>query len=83
MPFGLCNAPATFVKLMQKILKGLIGQICIVYLDDIIVKGRTFREMMKNLKIIMKRLRDAGLKLKAKKCKLFSRSCFQQGWHCH
>ncbi len=83
MPFGLCNAPATFVKLMQKILKGLIGQICIVYLDDIIVKGRTFREMMKNLKIIMKRLRDAGLKLKAKKCKLFSLSCFQQGWHCH
>ncbi len=50
IPFGLGNAPATFVKLMQTVLKGLMGNICMVYLDDIIIKGKTFHEIMKNLK---------------------------------
>ncbi len=74
MPFGLCNAPATFVKLMNKVLRGLIGKICMVYLDDIIIKGVSFRKMMKNLKTVMQRLWAAGLKLKAKKCNIFQTS---------
>ena len=44
MPFGLCNAPATFQRLMSKVLKGLINQQCMVYLDDILVMGKTFTE---------------------------------------
>jgi hypothetical protein len=39
MPFGLCNAPATFERLMEHILRGLSWKTCLVYLDDIIVIG--------------------------------------------
>ena len=44
MPFGLCNAPATFQRLMSMVLAGLIPESCLTYLDDIIVVGRTFEE---------------------------------------
>jgi hypothetical protein len=42
MPFGLCNAPATFERLMERILKGLHWKTCLVCLDDIVVMGKTF-----------------------------------------
>ena len=73
MPFGLCNAPATFDRLMEMVLHGLQWNICLVYLDDIIVLGRSFDDMMANLKSVFKRLSTAGLKLKAKKCSLFAK----------
>ncbi|GBN48565.1 Retrovirus-related Pol polyprotein from transposon 297 [Araneus ventricosus] len=41
MPFGLYNAPATFEKLMETILCGLLSEACLLYLDDIIIVGRT------------------------------------------
>ena len=44
MPFGLCNAPATFQRLMDLVLAGLQWSDCLVYLDDVIVVGRTFEE---------------------------------------
>jgi len=44
MPFGLCNAPATFERLMEQILAGLPLHVCLVYLDDILVPGKTFEE---------------------------------------
>ena len=42
MPIGLCNAPATFERLMETVLAGLNWQICLIYLDDIIVHGESF-----------------------------------------
>ncbi len=42
MPFGLTGAPATFSRLMDKVLDVLISKKCLVYLDDIIVFGKTF-----------------------------------------
>ena len=74
MPFGLCNAPATFERLMETVLAGLHWQICLIYLDDVIVIGTTFEDMIKNLSVIFERLQQAGQKLKARKCKLFGKS---------
>ena len=71
MPFGLTNAPATFMRLMEQVLRGLEWERCLVYLDDIIVFGRSFEECLENLGIILDRLSDAGLKLKPSKCQLF------------
>lgn len=73
MPFGLCNAPATFERLMECVLRGLSWQICLVYLDDIIVIGRSFEEHLKNLREVFLRLRSANLKLSPKKCTLFAK----------
>ena len=68
MPFGLCNAPATFQQLMDLILAGLQWKNCLVYLDDILIIGRTFKEHLDNLGLVFNRFREAGLKLKPSKC---------------
>ena len=68
MPFGLCNAPATFQRLMEVVLQGLVRKSCLVYLDDILVIGRTFTEHLNNLVKVFSRLRQAGLRLKPSKC---------------
>ena len=71
MPFGLVRAPRTFQRLMDRILRGLEHKIALAYLDDIIVYGSTMEETLTNLSIVLGRLEDAGVKLKAKKCFLF------------
>ena len=68
MPFGLCNAPATFQRLMTAVFTGLLGTSCLAYIDDIIVFGRTFEEHQQNLKKVFEKLRAANLKLKPSKC---------------
>ena len=68
MPFGLKNAPGTFERLMDQVLRGLRLDVCLVYLDDVIVKGRTFEEHLNNLKEVLARFRQAGLKLSPEKC---------------
>ena len=70
MPFGLCNAPATFQRLMEEVLRGLAREKCLVYLDNVLVIGRTFDEHHSNLREVFNRLSEAGLKLKPAKCKL-------------
>ena len=61
MPFGLCNAPATFERLMDRVLQGLRWNRCLVYLDDIISFGGTFGAALSNLALIFERLRLYGL----------------------
>ena len=65
MPFGLCNAPATFQQLMQVVLAGIE---CFVYIDDILIASKTFEDHMTHLQTVLSRLRQAGLTLKPKKC---------------
>ena len=69
MPFGLSNAPSTFQRMMDLILTGLIGNSCLVYLDDIIIFSRDFSSHLKNLEMVFKRLENVNLKLKITKCK--------------
>jgi len=52
MPFGLCNGPATFQRLMETALIGLSRNCCMVYLDDVLVVGRSFVDHLNNLKIL-------------------------------
>ena len=79
LPFGLCNGPATFQRLMDLVLTNLQWSSCLVYLDDVIVVGRTFTEHLRNLESVFQRLRKAGLKLKPKKCAFFRREVLYLG----
>ena len=68
IPFGLCNAPATFSRMMDKVLFGLKMKICLVYLDDIQVYSDGFEEHLDRLAQIFQRLQAANLKVKPNKC---------------
>ena len=68
MPFGLKNAPSVFQRTLNKVLSGLIGKICFVYIDDIVIFSRSEKEHAEHLKLVFQRLRDANFKLKRKKC---------------
>ena len=79
MPFGLCNAPATFERLMERVLSGLQWDICLVYLDDIIIFSKTFDDHLQRVGTVFSRLKGAGLKLKPKKCTLFQEKVLYLG----
>jgi len=68
MPFGLCNAPATFQRLMDCVLAGLQWSSCLVYIDDVIIIGRSFEEHLHHLQQVLDRLKLAGLKIQPSKC---------------
>ena len=68
VPFGLCNAPATFSRLMDRVLAGLHWETYLFYLDDIIVFSSTWEEHLARLRQAFERLRHANLKLGADKC---------------
>ena len=71
MPFGLSNAPATFERLMDSVLAGMHWRTLLVYLDDIIVFGKTFEEELQRLEEVFRRMKLVNLKLNPKKCLLF------------
>ena len=70
---GLSNAPQAFTRLMELALAGLQWTTCVIYLDDVIVFGKTFDEHLNRLNEVLERFRDAGLKLKPKKCEFFEK----------
>lgn len=63
MPFGLCNAPATFERFMDTVLRGLKWNICMCYLDDVVIFGRTLDEHNYRLVVVLDCLQNAGLVL--------------------
>jgi transposase InsO family protein len=72
MPFGLCNAPATFQRLMERIFGTLIGRGILVYLDDVLIYAETPEQLLEILDKVLKLLARAGLKCKGSKCSLFT-----------
>uniref|UniRef100_A0A3P9J3I3 Gypsy retrotransposon integrase-like protein 1 n=1 Tax=Oryzias latipes TaxID=8090 RepID=A0A3P9J3I3_ORYLA len=68
LSFGLCNAPATFERLMEKVLASIPRQECLVYLDDILVHGGSFKAALESLRKVLQRIAAAGLKLHPDKC---------------
>ena len=71
MPFGLCNAPPTFQRLMQNCLGELNLTYCLIYLDDVIVFSNTPDEHLRRMHVVFDCLRKHGLKLKLSKCEVF------------
>ena len=67
MSFGLVNAPSVFTRLMTRVLQGLNWEICLVYIDDIIIFSKSFEEHLKRMRLIFDRFRSAGLTVKPKK----------------
>jgi hypothetical protein len=74
MPFGLKGVPPTFERLMETVLEGLQWDIRLIYLDDVIVLGRSFEDMVTHLKKVYDRLLAAGLK-----CHLFCQNVVYLG----
>jgi transposase InsO family protein len=70
MSFGLCNAPSTFQRAMNLVLRGLTWKSVLAFLDDVMVLGETFEEHISNLREVLLRFRAHNLKLKPKKCAL-------------
>ncbi|XP_072293407.1 uncharacterized protein [Eucyclogobius newberryi] len=73
MPFGLCNAPSTFQRLMQRIFGSQQGQSLLLYLDDIIVLSSDVGQHLGRLDGVLSRLHQEGLKVKLSKCSFFRR----------
>ena len=70
LPFGLCNGPSTFQRVMELALRGLQWITCLIYIDDIIVFAKTEEEHLARLGEILNRIQSANLKLKPGKCHL-------------
>lgn len=71
MPFGLCNAPGTFQRLMERIFGAQHFQTLLLYLDDIIVFSSTVDEHLERLDAVLSRLQREKLKVKLEKCCFF------------
>ena len=68
MPYGLCNAPVTFQRLMQNCLGELNLTYALIYLDDVIVYSSTEEDHLHRLRVVFGRFLEHGLKLKPSKC---------------
>ena len=68
LPFGTVNGSATCQRLMEIVLNGLQWQTCLIYLDDVIIFGKTFDEHISRLNEVLGKIKESGLKLKPTKC---------------
>ena len=71
LPFGLCNAPPTFQRLMLNCLGELNLTYCLIYLDDVIIFSRAEEEHLERMHVVFDQFWEHGLKLKPSKCEVF------------
>ena len=76
MPFGLCNVPAMFQRLMQNCLGELNLIYCLIYLDDIIIFFQMAEEHLNQLHVVFDQFREYNLKLKPSKCSFFKEEIY-------
>ena len=69
LPFGISTAPALWQKAMNQVLQGIAG--VVYFIDDILITGRTRQEHESNLKQVLNRLQQYGLRLNKSKCHFF------------
>ena len=74
MPQGLCNSPASFMRMMLNIFGDLNFTSLLCYLDDLLVFAPTEEEALSRLQVVFQKLRDSNLKLSPKKCHLLQKS---------
>ena len=71
IPFGLRNAPGAFQRFMENCLGDLRDEVCIPYLNDVFVFSKIFDGHLDNLRRVLRRLSENGVKLKPRKCNMF------------
>ena len=71
IPYGLMNAPPCFQRYINECLYNLKDKICVAYLDDILIFGKSFSEHCENVIKVLKCLKSQGIKLNPKKCIFF------------
>ena len=69
MPFGLMNAPASFQRFINEVLREHLNIFIITYLDDILIFSENYDEHIEHIRKILKKIENAKLQLKLKKCK--------------
>ena len=71
LPFGLCNAPATFQTFMNTLFREEIDSFVLVYLDDIMIFSKTLEQHIKHVRHVLQKMQSKGLKLNLAKCSFF------------
>ena len=73
VPFGLQSSPAFFARVTNNVMYDMLGPQYLVYLDDIVLFGKTREEHLRTIQSVLETLQKAGLKLKIRKCNFFAK----------
>lgn len=69
MPFGLCNAPATFQSTMNDIFRDLLDVCVVVYIDDLLIFSKNHEDHQRHLQLVLQRMKEHGLRARVHKCR--------------